>query len=145
MEVLLTDRQRDGLLHDAAGYSGIELRIHIGLTVNECLVKVHHLWFRAVEAHGILMTTDIQEVERRLHHHMYCHLCRCIGWQCKAVGQRSAIDRFRIWCQCYGTTRTTIVGIDAPLSTLGSLAAIEVLSLHSHIAMNGAEGVAAHR
>ena len=44
-----------------------------------------------------------------------------------------------------GTTRTAIVGINAPLGSLGSLTAVEVLGLHSHIAMSGGEGVAACR
>ena len=77
---------------------------------------------------------------------MYFHLTLHILWQGKAIGQAGLSNRLGIRCQSYSTTRTTVVGIDAPFRALRSCGTIVVLSLHSHIAIGGgSEGVAARR
>ena len=92
------------------------------------------------------MTTHIQEVECRLHHHMNLHLAFNILRQGKAIGQTGLPHGVGIWCQGHRTACTAVIGIDAPLGTLGCRSTIVMLCLHSYIAVSGGcEGVTARR
>ena len=142
MNIFLLNRQRNGFLHDTTSHSRIKFRVHIRLTIHQCFVEVNNLWFSAIYADRIFVTADIQIVQCRFHYHMDSNLCRCIVWQCEAIGQRSTVNRFCIRCQRYCTTCTAIVRIDAPLRTISSLTAIEVLCLHRDITIGGSKGVA---
>ena len=124
-------------LDNTTSHCRIILRIHIRLTVNQCLVKVNHLRFRTVQTNRIFMTTHIQEVKRRLHNDMNLDSGRCISRQGKTISQAGTTNSFSIRSQCYRTACTTIVGIDTPLGISRSLRTEVMFSLHSHIATRG--------
>jgi len=71
VEVLPTDGDGDGLLHHTTGHGRIELAVHIGLAVYQRLIEVDNLRLGVVKADGVLVTTDIEEVEGALDHHMH--------------------------------------------------------------------------
>ena len=65
MDICVADRQFHHFFYHTAGYCWIELRIHIGLSVDERLVEVNHLRLSVIQTNRILMTTHIEEVECR--------------------------------------------------------------------------------
>ena len=129
------------LLHHAAGDGGVVLGVHVGLTVDEGLVEVDGLRVAAVEADGVLMAADVEEVEGRLDDDVDFDRRRAFG-QGEAVGERGLADGGGVGREGYGTARAAKVGVDGPLGAVGGGGLIIMLGLHGHIAVAVGEGVA---